>query len=101
MSPLAIGLPVRLSVNGSQVGMYVTLLLIGGLLGLTIGVGLVLLYLWMAKFFAANARALDRHQKATKQMARQTKKARPVQPIGTVDHSEAKDGIKAVAKAGN
>jgi hypothetical protein len=37
----------------------VKLLLIGGLVGLTIGVGLTVLYFSLATFFEVNAKALD------------------------------------------
>jgi hypothetical protein len=57
----------------------VKLVLIGGLVGLMIAIGLTLLYFSLAKFFAANARALIRNDKAAEQMVREPHTARPLQ----------------------
>jgi hypothetical protein len=86
--------------NAVRKGVKVKLLLIGGLVGLIIGVGVF--YFSMAKFFAANARALDRNQKAVEQMARETQMA---QPLETRERLEGFGGfaegrIKTAAKAG-
>jgi uncharacterized membrane protein YccC len=83
-------------------GMNVELLLIGGLIGLIIAVGLTVLYFPLAKFFAANARALDRNQKAAEQMARETHQEHPARSSGRLDELGAlqKAEIKSAAKAG-
>jgi uncharacterized membrane protein YccC len=57
----------------------VKLVLIGGLVGLIIAIGLTVLYFSLAKFFAANARALNRNDRAAEQMVRQPQTARPLQ----------------------
>jgi hypothetical protein len=80
----------------------VKLLLIGGLVGLTVGVGLTVFYFSVAKFFAANSRALDRNQKAAEQMATGTHETQPARTSGRLDELGAlqKAEIKTAAKAG-
>jgi hypothetical protein len=84
--------------NAVRSGVNVKLLLIGGLVGLTIGVGLTVLYFSLAKFFSANARALDRNQKAAEQMARETQMTEPSQAKNELEASQ-KSGNKTAAKA--
>jgi hypothetical protein len=57
-------------------GANVKLLLIGGLVGLTIGVGFTVLYFALAQFFAVNARAASRE---ASRMATKTQKPQPPQ----------------------
>jgi hypothetical protein len=81
----------------------VKLLLIAGLVGLTIGIGLTLLYFSLAKFFAVNASVLDRNQKAAEEIATGAPKAQPSEMRLRLHDSEAlqKDGTKTAATGGN
>lgn len=76
------------------------LLLIGGLAWLTIAVGLTVLYFSLAKFFTANARVLDRNQKAAEQMGKETQMAQPPQAKNQLEFSQ-KGRNRTAAKAGN
>jgi hypothetical protein len=81
-------------------GFDMKLLLIGALLGLTIGVGLTVFYFSLAKFFAANARALDRNQKGAEQMGIETQMAQTPLAKNELEASQ-KGRNRTAAKAGN
>jgi hypothetical protein len=83
-------------------GCEVKLLLIYVSLALATGLGLPIVYFSLAKFFAANARALDRNQKAAEQMATSAQNAQPLETRERLDGFEAlqKAEIKTAAKAG-
>jgi hypothetical protein len=98
--PVSIGLPIRPVLMLFARDVNVKLLLIGGLVGLTVGVGLTLLYFSLVKFFGANARALDRNQKAAEQMAGETQMAQTPLAKNELEASQ-KGGNKTAAKAGN
>jgi hypothetical protein len=100
VASLLIGLPIRPALMLSARELNVKLLLVGGLLGLTVGVSLTVLYFSLARFFVANARALDRNQKAAEQMARETEMAQSPQVTNELEGSQ-KSANKTAAKAGN
>jgi site-specific recombinase len=79
-------------------GMQVKLLLIGSLVVLIIGIGLNVLHFSLAKFFAANARALDRNQNVAEQMATEPQKTEPLRITEAVPPEK---GEYKTAKAGS
>ena len=63
--------------------------LIGGLVALAIGLGLTVVYFSLAKFFAANARALHRNEKGAEQI--------PIEPRRT--QVQPKESLEALRKS--
>jgi hypothetical protein len=78
--------------------MQVKLLLTGSLVALIIGTGLNVPHFSLAKFFAANARALDTDQDVAEQMAREAQKT---QPLRIREAAAPEKGKYKTSKAGS
>jgi Na+-transporting methylmalonyl-CoA/oxaloacetate decarboxylase gamma subunit len=72
----------------------VKLLLVFGALVLVIGLGILLVYLSLTRFFTANASAMDRNRRTVEQIIREPQKVKEATVPEKIEH-------KAAAKAAN